>query len=166
MPLHSFYVPTRVRQQFSCGLTLVTKQEFKDECNINNIVSQYKLTGIINHINQQPPVYADLPDDMDYQTSLATISSASDAFDRLPAATRRAFDNDPYQLLIALGDPARRTELEQLGILKGPATPQPPGNPVNSNPSAATTFGSNQNPLLPPGTPAPPAPPPAAPPAE
>lgn len=141
---YAFRVPEnlRVRQQYSCGTELITKQEFKDECDINNILEQYKKTGIINHIMQSQPSYLDLPSDLDYQTSLNTMEHASTAFATLPSAVRRYFDNDPARLLSALTDPAMRITLEELGILQGPASPQPPGNPINRNPSVAPSLAT------------------------
>lgn len=157
----SFYYPHRLRVQYSCGSELITKQEFKDECDINNILTQYKRTGIITHIMAQEPVYGDLPELSDYQQSLELFRQSQEAFDVLPAAVRRYFQNDPAQLLGALGDPSMRTTLEELGVLQGPATPQPPGNPVNNNPSLAPTLRSE--PVLPPSATPPPAPPSAPP---
>lgn len=160
--VNSFYYPDRLPCDYSCGDELITKQEFAEECDINEILNIYKKTGVITHIMQQEPVYGDLPDDTDFQSSLAVIHSASTAFDSLPSVVRRYFNNDPSELLIALSDPAMRPQLEELGILRGPLTPQPPGNPGNPNPSLASTLAGQ--PQLPPtasGS-APPASPPAA----
>lgn len=130
----------RLRVTHSCGDELITKQEFKDECDINNILTQFKQTGIIQHIQKQTPIYSELPDELDYQTSLNIMSQASDAFSTLPSVVRRYFSNDPSRLLSALADPSMRETLEGLGVLQGPATPQPPGNPINRNPSFAGTL--------------------------
>lgn len=157
MSQNSFYYPRRLRVQLSCGTELITKQEFKDESDINNILTQYKKTGIINNIMQQQPIYSDLPDDLDYQNSLHITSQASEAFDTLPATVRRYFQNDPQQLLAAIGNPDMRTTLEELGVLQGPANPQPPGNPENRNPSMAGTLSSTpQLPVNPPPSSPPP----------
>lgn len=155
--LCSFYVPNRIRVSLDCGTELVTKQEFKDECDINTILTQYKRTGIIQHIMAQPPVYGDLPEPQDYQTSLEMFRHAGEAFDALPAVVRRYFQNDPRQLLDALADPAMRPQLEELGILRGPSNPQPPGNVANRNPSLAPTLATT--PELPPRSLDPAAPP-------
>jgi len=129
---------SRRRVSYSCGDQLVTKQSHKQECDINFILTQFKKTGIITHISKQQPVYGDLPDQIDFQQSLNLINAASDAFDALPSVVRRYFANDPGNLLAALHDPAQANKLQELGILKGPATPQPPGNPENRNPSVPT----------------------------
>lgn len=135
--MHSFYVPTRRRVSVDCGTHLITKQEFKEESDINYILNQYKKTGIINNIMKQQPIYTDLPDELDYQHSMNITMQASDAFQTLPAVVRRYFDNDPLQLVAAVHNPDMRATLEELGVLEGPLNPQPPGNPVNRNPSTA-----------------------------
>lgn len=109
----------------------MTKQSHKQECDINNILSQYKRTGIIQHITQQQPIYTDLPPSFDYQEALHISMKAQDAFATLPSAVRRYFANDPTQLLMALGNPDMKDILIELGIVAKPDTPQPPGNPVN-----------------------------------
>lgn len=146
----------RLRVQVSCGDELITKQEFKDECDINNILTQYKQTGIIQHIQTQTPIYSELPDEIDYQQSLNIMAQAQDAFSTLPSVVRRYFSNDPSQLLSALNNPDMRTTLEGLGVLQGPATPQPAGNPVNNNPSLAPTLTTEPQLPLPRAVPRPP----------
>lgn len=133
------YQTPRRRVPTYCSGELVTKQSHKAECDINNILSQFKQTGIITHISNQPPVYADLPDSLDYQQSMNTIISADDAFARLPSVVRRYFNNSPEELLLALSDPAMRPKLIELGVLEPKPQPQPPGNPNNIPASLATT---------------------------
>lgn len=127
----SFYYSRRIRVQFSCGSELITKQAMKDECDINNILKQYKRTGIIAHINAQEPVYTDLPDQFDYQQALNTQMQADAAFATLPSVVRAHFGNNPAALLAALNDPSQREKLTELGIIRKPEQPQPPGNPAN-----------------------------------
>lgn len=120
----------RVSLSFSASEDM-TKQSHKQECDINNILSQFKRTGIIQHITNQQPIYSDLPDHMDYQQALHISMQANEAFATLPSAVRRYFQNDPTQLLMALGQPEMRDTLMELGILAKPPAPTPPGNPVN-----------------------------------
>lgn len=120
----------RRRVSFSTGTQLITKQSHKSECDINNILSQFKRTGIINHITSSTPNYSDLPSDLDFQEALNIQIQADAAFDALPSVVRRYFDNDPSGLLQALGDPEQHPKLRELGILREPDAPQPPGNPV------------------------------------
>lgn len=94
------------------------KQSFKEECDINNILAQFKRTGIVRHITQRQALYMDLPSDIDLQTSLAIVRKADKAFSELPAKVRDRFGNDPARLLAALQDPRMTDELRDLGLLK------------------------------------------------
>jgi len=108
-----------------------TKQEFKDECDINNIIKAYKITGQIAHIsaNAAKGVYMDLPEPTDYQESLNIIRQAEQSFDSLPAKIRDRFKNDPTQFLDFLKDPKNRDEAMDLGLIDRPPIPVAPAAP-------------------------------------
>lgn len=125
----------RRRVTLDCGNQLVTKQAHKDECDIHKILSQYKKTGIIRHITNRQALYTDLPNSMDYQEAIHMVKDAQNAFSELPSSVREGFNNDPYEFLAALGDPAQREKLQELGVITkpipstvivdGPATEEP-----------------------------------------
>lgn len=139
----------RRRTYAPSGEPSMTLQQFKEECDINNILSQYKKTGIIQHISKSQPLYAELPDSIDYQQSLHTIMAAQDAFEALPSVVRRYFHNDPAELLNAMTDPAMNDKLIELGVRNLPATPQPAGNPANVPPVGNPTTAPGGEPKLP-----------------
>lgn len=114
---------------------LVTKQSFKEECDINNILRTYKRTGIIEHIARATARFEDLPDSCDYQQSLNTLIEAENAFGQLPSKLRDRYDNDPAKFLAALGEEKNREEFERFGILKPrPTAPEHGGKtPSTSN---------------------------------
>ena len=39
-----------------------TKQEFRDECDINVLMERYEKSGVISHMNKATPQYLDLGD--------------------------------------------------------------------------------------------------------
>lgn len=110
-----------------------TKQEFKAECDINNILKQYKATGMIRHIAAQGPIYADLPSDIDFQGSLNMVLEAQTAFGTLPSKIRERFANDPRRFLAFMADPSNLDEMVKLGLAKkteeAPPPPPPPAPP-------------------------------------
>lgn len=119
----AFYTPHE-RVITEVGDESMADQSFKDECDINNILKQYQLTGLISHINKHKGEYVDLPDDLDYQNSINTVLIAQDAFATLPSKVRDEFRNDPLHFLAAFSDPSRRGYLEELGLLpKASAAP-------------------------------------------
>lgn len=96
----------------------MTKQEFIAECDINNIVKEFLMTGIFNHIsaNAQEGRYEDLPDQMDYQQAIHTMRAAEASFASLPARVRERFQNDPGQFLAFCEDPKNAAEMVELGL--------------------------------------------------
>lgn len=112
-------------------LPSMTKQEFRDETDINNILRQYKVTGMINHINAQAAQgkYEDLPDPLDFQASLHLVRDAQAAFDSLPSRIRDRFQNNANAFLEFCSDPRNQAEMQKLGISPAPAPEAPPLEP-------------------------------------
>lgn len=100
----------------------MTKQEFKKQCDINNIIKEFSLTGQISHINAAAAqgAFLDLPDSVDYQDHLHTIMRAEEAFAALPAKIRDRFQGDPAIFLAFVQDPKNAEELITLGIREAP----------------------------------------------
>lgn len=109
------------------GGELVTKQEFKAECDVYNVLKQFQRTGVINHIARGSPRFEDLPSEVDLQDAMHMIQAAEEAFSALPARLRAKYQNDPGLFLRALEDPSNREEFVELGILKPPRPADPAG---------------------------------------
>jgi len=102
----------------------LTKQSFKDQCNINTIMANYKNTGVINHVNKSQPNYGNFLAAADFQTYQNKILEAQDAFNSIPAEIRSQFGNDPALFLDFAQDPANLEEMRELGLAP-PAPPKP-----------------------------------------
>lgn len=104
----------------------MTKQGHKDECDINKILKQYRVTGVINHISAhaRQGAYEDLPDPIDFQEALNMVQAAETAFATLPAKVRDRFQNDPIGFLEFTSDPKNAKEMAELGLTtpRAPAT--------------------------------------------
>ena len=73
-----------------------TLQAPKKECDINNIMANWKRTGVISHGTHIPPKFEDLTAvPGDYHTSMNEILAADELFMALPSAVRKKFGNDP-----------------------------------------------------------------------
>lgn len=107
-----------------------TKQEFRDECDINNILAQYRQTGMVRHISARASqgAYRDLPDHQEFQDSANLVIEAGNAFMTLPSKVRERFANDPANFLRFMSDPDNQDEAVKLGL----ATPKP--KPPESTP--------------------------------
>ena len=95
----------------------LTKQSFKDECDVNRIMARYADTGVIEHIRESPPSNADVSDVGTYQEAMDIVSHAQSQFMQLPSAVRAAFDNDPVAFLDAFESAEGQDLLRQHGVL-------------------------------------------------
>lgn len=100
------------------------KPEFKDSCDINNILSKYLNTGVLRTTLKQP-LYGDVSDVTSYQDAINLVMDAKDQFDSLPALVRKRFENDPARFLEFMSDPANLDEAVKLGLCT-----VPDGDPV------------------------------------
>jgi len=111
------------------------KQSFKDECDINRIMKQFQVTGVVEHVRQAQARYFDATAVPDFKTSMEAvvdaISRGEELFASLPAKVRRQFGNDATTFLDFAADAANEGELRELGILPVPSPlPSPPsGDP-------------------------------------
>jgi phage internal scaffolding protein len=122
-----------------------TKQQFVAECDINNILKQYKLTGQVRHISAKAAQgsYTDLPDPIDFQDAMNMVIRAEDSFATLPAHVRARFGNSPEQFLVFMADPANQDEMVKLGLASDPRTaPTAPSSPAASSPTPSPSTPS------------------------
>jgi len=112
-----------------------TKQEFKDECDINILMSRYQSTGQLPIINERAPQYLDVTG-IDYQTLMEFVAGANTLFNELPSRIRERFSNDPAQFLDFCSNENNRPEMAEMGLLRPDYVA--PSEPINSS----TTSGS------------------------
>lgn len=125
---------SRMRVSHAGGGELVTKQSHKAECDIHNILGQYRRTGIITHVQAARPTYADLPDGLDFQASMNLILQAQETFAALPARVRDHFRNDPQAFLAAFQDASQADTLRSFGLLKEKEADPRPSEPPTEAP--------------------------------
>ena len=133
------------------------KQSFKDECDINNIMSEFTRTGrVVGNVN--PGSYMFCPA-VDFKEAVDLVFGIQETFDELPSKIRARFSNSPEELLSFLEDPANRDEAVQLGLAVGDAPvqgsdggetpPSPPPAPLaepSSEPPAAPSSPAQGDP--------------------
>lgn len=103
---------------------VLTKQCFKDECDITKILAKYRKTGLIDHVNRFQGHYGDFSSAQDYHASLNQVLQANDMFMTLPSDIRTRFDNDPGKFLAFVEDPANAASMVELGLKRPSAAPQ------------------------------------------
>ncbi|WNK12723.1 MAG: internal scaffolding protein [Microvirus sp.] len=101
-----------------------TRQEFKDEADINNIIDQYQTNGILPETKPEG-VFGDFSDPVlkDYQMAENIVVGARELFERLPARIRERFQNDAASLIEFVQDDNNRDEAIKLGIINKPVAP-------------------------------------------
>lgn len=95
----------------------LTKQAFKDECDINKIMRQYTRTGVIEHGNASTPNYGDAPA-IDFQEAMNAVLQAEQTFDQLPSEVRREFNNNPAEMIDFCANPENLDRARALGLAK------------------------------------------------
>lgn len=116
-----------------CADDGLTRQEFKDECDINVLLAQYERTGVLpanDRLGQGQ--YLDLTDVPDLQKAFQIIGQAEAAFMTLPASVRKEFDNDAMKFVAFAEDPGNIEKMRDWGL--APRPPEPPANPESQNP--------------------------------
>ena len=103
----------------ACEEPSLTQQHFKDETDINNILRQFNITGLLPEAPLSPR-YGDFTGIVDYHSALNQVIAAEDEFMSLPADLRARFQNDPAQLIAFINDENNRSEAEKLGLLEVP----------------------------------------------
>lgn len=115
MKFHTrFDVP--VTKGLSCPEKTRTKQSFKDECDINNILKKYQKTGQLPDMIRSNPQFGDFSDVVDYQTGLDIVIKAHTQFMALSADVRDRFANSPEKFLQFCGDSKNLPEMIKMGI--------------------------------------------------
>lgn len=94
-----------------------TKQAFRDESNINNIMQKFIKTGTLEFTNKNQPRYGDVTG-ADFQLFNNIIAAANTMFAEMPAALRNRFENDPAKFLDFVQNENNRAEATELGLLK------------------------------------------------
>lgn len=112
----------------------LTRQEFADECDINQLMKRYEtFGGTINGLpnNSVEPMYidfAEMPDTL--MGYMAFMDEAQNAFMTLPASIRKEFDNNAHAFVDYAANPLNVEQMRIWGLAK-PAE-KPAEAPVSS----------------------------------
>jgi len=134
--------PIKVRQPYTydtdaasnesglhCEDASLTQQHFAEETDINYILKQFNITGLLPN-NPISPRYGDFTNVHDYHSALNAVMAAEDEFDALPAQIRARFDNEPAALIDFLSNEANRAEAIKLGLVNPSLSKQKPDRTV------------------------------------
>ncbi len=98
----------------------LTQQQFKDECDINQIMDRYLRTGVLSDPldNRGTPKYGDYADLGNYMDHMNKVVEANEMFEALPASIRKRFNNNPGDLIDFVMNENNRVEAEMLGLIE------------------------------------------------
>lgn len=99
-----------------CDDPSLTKQEFKEDADINVIVRRFNVTGQLPQ-GVVAPVFQDFEGVFDFQSAMNVIAGAESAFMSMPAEVRYRFHNDPHEFVAFCSDESNRAEAERLGLV-------------------------------------------------
>ncbi|AXH77259.1 MAG: internal scaffolding protein [Microviridae sp.] len=136
--LSSFTTPLRRRITAPVGAAPSrTKQEFKDDCDVNRILAKFQRTGALTHFAKYAPFYDDI-NACDYQTAQNLLLRARNMFDALPSNIR-AHVSTPAGFLEFVQDPKNKAKMQEFGLIPTPPpiTPAPPAGASAGNPAPA-----------------------------
>lgn len=93
-----------------------TKQSFADQCEINNIIQKFQVTGAITHANKHQLHYGET-DGTTFHEAMNIVCEAQEAFSELPSSLRARFGNDPAAYLDFVSNEDNKPEMAKLGLL-------------------------------------------------
>ena len=142
--IRSIYDGKRTKVALKCGKTM-TQQNFKDECDINTIMSKYQVTGFLVDplkLRTRKPQFGDFTSVPDYQTAQNVIVEGREAFEALPSRIRKYFNNDPALYLAFISDSNNLDKALEMGLVdsayvddvKKSLEPEPEPAPVEPEP--------------------------------
>lgn len=105
------------------GMPSKTKQEFKQECNINHIVELYK-KGAPLPLQITAGQFSDVSELGDYKTALDTVMEAERVFKTLPLVIKQAVNNTAAGFIDYVNDPSNKDQLVDWGLIAGPEVPE------------------------------------------
>lgn len=128
------------------GEDSLTKQSFRDECNVNNIMAKFEKTGLLDHLNTHQGDYGNFIGFDDYHSSMNQVREADEAFLTIPAAIRARFNNSSSEFLKFAQDPDNHDQMVDLGL----AIAKPPKpDPLTERAQALKTKSGGNTPKVP-----------------
>lgn len=114
-----------------------TQQHQAEEADINTIVRNFNITGMLPQI-PLPPSIDEFSDVFDFQTAMNALNAAKASFAMLPADVRASFNNDPHAFVSYTDAAVQAGDLDQLRKW-GLAVPEKAAEPLKTEPAGEDT---------------------------
>lgn len=153
MKFISFYDTTKEKEGYKSDLPSLTMQEFKDECDINKILSGFNNTGVLPPSQQvdstRVPEFINLVDvPSSPQEYFEVYEEAMRSFDSLPIPIRERFNHDKMAFIEYVANPRNSDELVRLGLARPRHSSDNSGydnNTLNQNNYVASSSGDGDS---------------------
>lgn len=99
----------------------LTKQAFKEESDINNVVNRFVQTGDLPTLNDAEPNYGYAPS-YDFREAMEVVQNMQENFEEIPAEIRAKFGHNPAKFLEFVENPENTSKLAAMGLLSKEAT--------------------------------------------
>jgi phage internal scaffolding protein len=107
----------------------MTKQNLKDDADVNKIIKRYNKTGVLPNMNKLEAIYGEITS-QDLQDALNKVDASYEAFSEVPSQIRGQFENDAGKFIDYATNPANIDQMRQWGLAPTPeAPPEPPPEP-------------------------------------
>ena len=103
-----------------------TDQQYKDDCDVNEIIRRYKKDGIVPHVKNINAQFADVSDIPSLMEGIERIDAAKEEWLKVPASIRKKHGNSVVNFYNWLADPANQDEAVKLGLKKKPKPAEEP----------------------------------------
>jgi hypothetical protein len=110
---------------FKSDMPSMTKQEFKDDADINVIMERFGVTGVLPPLPLQPS-FGDFSDIGNYQDVQNKLLAAERSFMSLPSEVRDRFGQDPLAFSNFATDPQNVDQLRDWGLMSPAPAPVAP----------------------------------------
>lgn len=129
----------RVRPVVDCSKDKVrTRQEFKDQCDINKIVARATNGVATSNLVVRQGVFADVSEIGDYMDVLNRVKAVESLFSALPSEIRKRFENDPAGFLEAWQNDSDGSLHRELGFILVDADGRPVADALDTVAPAPT----------------------------
>jgi len=128
---------------FDEGMT--DKSQARDCC-VHRILKRYETGNILTHVNQKAAFYDDVSDIPDYHEGMNRITAVNSAFEGLPSAIRRRFQNDPSQFVEFMAKiEDNYEEAVKLGLIEPKQAPLSDGDNTSPKVNEASVEPTNSS---------------------
>lgn len=125
----------RPRVTLTCPEPTLTKQSFKEQSDVNNIVRAYQAQGVIPRLNPRAPRYGDVSRIPTYHDAQQIVKDTELAFRALPAKLRNYFKNDPGSFIDFVSDAQNDALGVEIGLFEA-KTPKAPPEALKPQPAS------------------------------